>query len=309
MVRKMTVFVKGQPVEFETTLTENQAFEVLQNAVRDQSASSFETDLVAKSRLRGLSEKQWAWVHKLAMERHAPKHNSTPDRGRVVVGNLQPVLAMLQTAAHHIKYPRIVYRGLRLSLAKKPDTVNVTSDERSYDDRTFYGQITPGGSFQSRGPCPQNVLDVLADLAVDPVSKTAAEGKRTGSCCFCSRELSTAASLHVGYGPICAEKYGLPWGETGPTAAERAADAGGGEEPPPPPRGERCERCHSPNVTFSNHCGAKVCDDCDAHQGLARCYCGWSAPEMARESAAERRRIADQINGYDRDDLGESPDW
>lgn len=39
-------------------------------------------------------------------------------------------------------------------------------------------------------------------------------GKRVGTCCYCAKGLTTAASLHVGYGPICAEKWGLPWGES-----------------------------------------------------------------------------------------------
>lgn len=27
----------------------------------------------------------------------------------------------------------------------------------------------------------------------------------------------------------------------------------------------------------SRSCGVKVCDTCDYHQGLVRCYCGWAA--------------------------------
>ena len=27
----------------------------------------------------------------------------------------------------------------------------------------------------------------------------------------------------------------------------------------------------------SRGCGVLVCDNCDEHFGLARCYCGWSA--------------------------------
>jgi len=27
---------------------------------------------------------------------------------------------------------------------------------------------------------------------------------------------------------------------------------------------------------WSSYCGAKVCTECDDHEGLARCYCGWS---------------------------------
>lgn len=28
---------------------------------------------------------------------------------------------------------------------------------------------------------------------------------------------------------------------------------------------------------WSRYCGAKVCNHCDKHEGLARCYCGWSS--------------------------------
>lgn len=27
---------------------------------------------------------------------------------------------------------------------------------------------------------------------------------------------------------------------------------------------------------FINYCGAMVCDQCEQHKKLARCYCGWS---------------------------------
>lgn len=27
---------------------------------------------------------------------------------------------------------------------------------------------------------------------------------------------------------------------------------------------------------LSRYCGVKVCEDCGNHDGLARCYCGWS---------------------------------
>jgi hypothetical protein len=39
-------------------------------------------------------------------------------------------------------------------------------------------------------------------------------GKLWGSCVFCSRLLTDERSVSVGYGPVCAEHNGLPWGET-----------------------------------------------------------------------------------------------
>lgn len=40
-------------------------------------------------------------------------------------------------------------------------------------------------------------------------------------------------------------------------------------------RKEKCPKCGGP-MWFSRDCGVMVCDQCDYHKGLARCYCGWS---------------------------------
>lgn len=36
-----------------------------------------------------------------------------------------------------------------------------------------------------------------------------------------------------------------------------------------------CERCKQ-KAPRNNYCGAFVCTTCNHHQGLARCFCGWS---------------------------------
>lgn len=38
-------------------------------------------------------------------------------------------------------------------------------------------------------------------------------GKLYGICMYCWRELTDERSIEVGYGPICADKRGLPWGD------------------------------------------------------------------------------------------------
>lgn len=42
--------------------------------------------------------------------------------------------------------------------------------------------------------------------------EAAAFGHSTGKCVFCSQKLTDGRSTEVGYGPICAENNGLPWG-------------------------------------------------------------------------------------------------
>lgn len=54
----------------------------------------------------------------------------------------------------------------------------------------------------------------LMQVALDPAAAAASHGKSTGECCFCKRDLSDSRSLTVGYGPICAKNFGLPWGSS-----------------------------------------------------------------------------------------------
>jgi hypothetical protein len=46
----------------------------------------------------------------------------------------------------------------------------------------------------------------------------------------------------------------------------------------PEPDKKKCEKCgrELDRYDWSKYCGALVCPGCDHHQGLARCYCGWS---------------------------------
>lgn len=70
----------------------------------------------------------------------------------------------------------------------------------------------------------EDISATLQHLNDDPAAAAAAYGHATGNCCFCTRPLSDERSTAVGYGPICAQHYNLPWGDT--AAATTAADAG-----------------------------------------------------------------------------------
>lgn len=49
------------------------------------------------------------------------------------------------------------------------------------------------------------------DLVSD--EEAAKFGQLYGTCCYCWRELTDERSIEAGYGPVCAENRGLPWGE------------------------------------------------------------------------------------------------
>jgi hypothetical protein len=49
--------------------------------------------------------------------------------------------------------------------------------------------------------------------------------------------------------------------------------------------------------TFSNYCGCRVCDECGAHKGLARCYCGWST--TSEDGRSELEEMGETIEPED----------
>ncbi len=55
---------------------------------------------------------------------------------------------------------------------------------------------------------------------------------------------------------------------------------------------ERCPQCKG-DMTFSKYCGVMVCECCDYHKGLARCFCGWSA--SGGNGRVELEQMGEQI--------------
>lgn len=141
------------------------------------------------------------------------------------IGDLSGIFALFERARRHLRFPAIILLvpdvdTIRISMAgeraRVPGSLNIASQERFVDGRrVWYGRVLPNGSFEQRaefstGPA---LVSQLLELAHHPAEVAAAHGRLTGRCCFCSRSLDDVRSTAVGYGPVCAEHYGLPWGE------------------------------------------------------------------------------------------------
>jgi hypothetical protein len=52
-------------------------------------------------------------------------------------------------------------------------------------------------------------------------------------------------------------------------------------------------------MTLNRQCGVRVCDECGKHDGLARCYCGWSetSPGHGREELEDMGEVIDEEGG------------
>lgn len=173
--------------------------------------SNFADSLLRQFDERGfLSEKQWFWVNKLASDEGRPVEQLPAFAG---------VLELFARARAHLKYPKI-----HLSFAGNPLRLHVAGERSKHagaillTDGTgfggkFYGKVLPDGRAEIRvQPNRDELVKVLRSLAEHPAEVAAQYGHLTGNCCFCHKTLTDERSTSVGYGPVCAEHFGLPWG-------------------------------------------------------------------------------------------------
>jgi hypothetical protein len=216
---------KGRSIE--TTYSNVEALRRLEAGLADGAIkSAFGRDLVAKG--ASLSYDQTVWVHVLVVEAERG-HDTPPKAGGL---DLSEFVAMMDRAAERgrannakrsprIRFPRhqvtLTRSGAR---SKREGTIQIT-DGRPYGENTWYGRIERDGSVSiHRQNWTEAIHELLAAIEVDLAAVTSASGIATGECSFCTAELTTSESLTVGYGPVCAKKYGLPWG-----AVDEAAEA------------------------------------------------------------------------------------
>lgn len=208
--------------EVQTNLTDDEAIRLVRLIAcgtryasrRDQ---EFAQSLENQWKARGLSSNQWVYVHKLAMAPPTP-----PKREAALQVDFDRVSAMFARAAKRIKYPSITLRtadGLEVCIrlagdkSSEPGSIAICGEYDPTSSRRFwFGRISTDGSFHSLPKCPPSVVDLIRRLNELPEEVATEYGRLTGHCCFCNLKLTDGRSVAVGYGPICADHYGLPWG-------------------------------------------------------------------------------------------------
>ncbi len=80
---------------------------------------------------------------------------------------------------------------------------------------SLYGRISiPDGEVLWRrigDEVKAELITLLDEFCENPKKVAILHGQLTGNCCFCSLVLSDPKSLKLGYGPICAGHYRLPY--------------------------------------------------------------------------------------------------
>jgi hypothetical protein len=193
----------------------------------EASDAKFATDLIRGFEKYGsLTDRQAPWVDRLI---DRAKLATEPQKPREQIGDLSKLLALFDRAAKHLKSPAVVILleqigEVRISVAgaraKIPGSINVATNGR-YGESTWFGRIRRDGTFDpsSRVTTPDTLIDQLQDFASRPAEMAAEHGRLTGRCCFCNTSLENEKSTAVGYGPVCAKKWGLSWGARAAAAA------------------------------------------------------------------------------------------
>ena len=126
---------------------------------------------------------------------------------------------MFDKAGMKLKKPKMFFKvnGLNLKLypGKATDSINVCT-QNPYKS---IGWIKRGSAQFNRSKYYKDneafiglILPFMELLAKNPESTAVRYGKLANSCCYCNLTLTDPKSVTAGYGPKCAENYGLPWG-------------------------------------------------------------------------------------------------
>ena len=183
---------------------------------------------VAGQLLRQITGRYPAFIYAIA------RNAAQAPRQTAHVGDLSGLMALFDIAKQHLKYPKILMLvdglGLRISVAgpaaKVPGSLNVTSATNNGEEgREWYGRVLRNGTYEPTRAAngrTDKIAQALRELASDPARAAYRYSKATarpvgdqliGNCCFCGQTLTDNRSLAVGYGPICADHFGLPWGD------------------------------------------------------------------------------------------------
>jgi hypothetical protein len=122
--------------------------------------------------------------------------------------------AMRKAQSNGVQQPKIeLGDGYAVSLAPDGGALFVRHEGEYVGAIKANGTERPQASAYSRRLFDAGAK-LVAAFGMAPESFAASYGHATSRCCFCRRELTDGRSVEVGYGPVCADRYGLVWGGT-----------------------------------------------------------------------------------------------
>ena len=196
--REFTVVSRGESITFESTFMDDLAWDLLQFVPGSFAASLYQAER--------LSDKQLAWVHKLAVDFKA--------QFEVVDVNQTSQFEALFNAFEAAKgkgAKRLTLRfeGVNVKPNRDLSALWVTSqtefEQGDYGMQPKYlGKVTRT-SIDSK--FSDTVRETILTASRDPLTAAIKYGKVSGSCSCCGKELTVKESIDRGIGPICAKKF------------------------------------------------------------------------------------------------------
>lgn len=179
---------------------------------------SYAEALVRWSRPQDLTPQQQAQAE---VRQDAAASNSEQRRVFMTGLSLARISQLMQAAQRNgLRWPKIrLQRGeWKIRVYPAPSSSRNAGSyyvKASSGTRTgiYCGRIDPSGAFMPTDDCPLDVSMALREFNDNPLRVATAYGHATSHCCFCGRPLTDARSVAMGYGPVCAERFGLEWGE------------------------------------------------------------------------------------------------
>jgi hypothetical protein len=147
------------------------------------------------------------WIHRLTQ----------PEKVASGTINLERVNTLFGRAMQKLKRPAIVLSNgtssIKIAYAGPSSKYRgqVVVAAPTFGDG-FYGRVDQSGNWYKTDSCSEDIEELVKQFAESPEDTAAKHGRLTGKCCFCNRGLTDDRSTEVGYGPVCADSFGLSWG-------------------------------------------------------------------------------------------------
>lgn len=182
------------------------------------SSVKFAADLIKQwDKYGSLSNAQEPYIQQLIDRAKNPEKalRQTED-----VGDFSLVIQMFNEAKAHLKFPKLHFNlgefefvmSVTGKMSKEPGQINIASPG-AFGEAVWYGRVSPEGKWAKSKAVTEEIFNHLAglliDLGLDPSGTAEKYGKQSGSCCFCNKKLTDPKSLKAGFGPVCAEHFGL----------------------------------------------------------------------------------------------------
>lgn len=160
-----------------------------------------------------LSDKQFAWVDTLTQR----VTNPAPAAPAAVQVNVQQIQAMFDRAGKTLKRIKVKLQSVegqpvafgRAGPASKYAGQILVTDGGPFGANKYFGRIDANGDFHATRQAGADVVALVQEFAAEPEATAGKYGRLTGACSFCNHSLKDSRSTELGYGPVCAQRFGL----------------------------------------------------------------------------------------------------